>query len=65
MNKDNLTVAVVGATGAVGREILNIFSERRFPAANLKLFASPRSEGAEIKFEGGRASVLSLCARML
>lgn len=60
MNKDNLTVAVVGATGAVGREILNIFSERRFPVANLKLFASPRSAGTEIKFEGGRAPVVSL-----
>lgn len=53
MNNTGLTVAVVGATGAVGREILLILAERNFPVGELKLFASERSEGKKIEF-GGR-----------
>ncbi|MGI9559032.1 MAG: aspartate-semialdehyde dehydrogenase [Thermodesulfobacteriota bacterium] len=52
MKKDNLTVAVVGATGAVGREILSILEERDFPVRSVRLFASERSEGKEIEFRG-------------
>ena len=43
-------VAVVGATGNVGREILNILDERNFPVKNLYAIASERSKGKEIKF---------------
>ena len=39
------TVAVVGATGAVGEELLALLAERRFPVRNLRLFASARSAG--------------------
>jgi len=39
------TVAVVGATGAVGQEILAVLEQRRFPLGELRLLASPRSEG--------------------
>ncbi len=46
------TIAVVGATGAVGREMLAILEQRRFPLANLRLFASPRSAGKSIIFGG-------------
>lgn len=46
------TVAVVGATGAVGEEILSILQERRFPISELVLLASERSEGKEIEFMG-------------
>lgn len=46
------TVAVVGATGAVGREILAILEERAFPVAALRLFASPRSAGQRLPFAG-------------
>jgi aspartate-semialdehyde dehydrogenase len=43
-------VAVVGATGNVGREMLNILAERRFPADEVVPLASPRSVGTEISF---------------
>ncbi|MDR7547069.1 MAG: aspartate-semialdehyde dehydrogenase [Armatimonadota bacterium] len=41
-------VAVVGATGAVGREVLRILRERAFPLADLRLLASPRSAGTRL-----------------
>ena len=43
-------VAVVGATGNVGREILNILSEREFPADEVSAVASPSSIGKEVSF---------------
>ena len=43
-------VAVVGATGNVGREILNILAERQFPLAEVAAVASPRSTGDIIDF---------------
>ena len=45
-------VAVAGATGNVGRKILDILAERRFPADEITLLASPRSVGKEIAFGG-------------
>ncbi|NPV52870.1 MAG: aspartate-semialdehyde dehydrogenase [Firmicutes bacterium] len=45
-------VAVVGATGAVGEEILSILDEKRFPIKELKLLASERSEGKVVRFQG-------------
>ena len=52
-------VAVVGATGAVGREMIRVLEERSFPVASLRLFASARSAGEEILF-GGRAIEVEL-----
>ena len=43
-------VAVIGATGNVGREILNILAERQFPLAEVAAVASPRSTGDIIDF---------------
>ena len=43
-------VAVVGATGNVGREMLNILAEREFPCDEIAAVASPRSTGTEIEF---------------
>jgi aspartate-semialdehyde dehydrogenase len=43
--KPGYTVAVLGATGAVGQETLEILEERKFPLASLRLFASTRSAG--------------------
>ena len=43
-------VAVVGATGNVGREMLNILAERQFPVKDVIPLASERSSGAEISF---------------
>ena len=45
-----LNVAVVGATGLVGREFLKIAMQRRFPVKGLRLFASRRSAGRKITF---------------
>ncbi|MDP9416065.1 MAG: aspartate-semialdehyde dehydrogenase, partial [Pseudomonadota bacterium] len=48
-------VVVVGATGNVGREVLNILAEREFPADEIAAVASPRSTGDEIEYgESGR-----------
>jgi aspartate-semialdehyde dehydrogenase len=47
-----VTVAVVGATGAVGREILRTLEERRFPVGHLVALASPRSAGTTVRFAG-------------
>jgi len=44
------TVAVVGATGNVGREMLSILSERQFPAREVHALASRRSIGVEVSF---------------
>ena len=43
--KSGYTVAILGATGAVGQETLEILEERKFPLASLRLFASKRSAG--------------------
>ena len=43
-------VVVVGATGNVGREMLNILAEREFPIDEIAAVASPRSQGVEIEF---------------
>ncbi len=47
---DTLTVAVVGATGAVGREMLKTLHERQFPATKVRAFASARSAGSKVPF---------------
>jgi aspartate-semialdehyde dehydrogenase len=47
-----LRVAVLGATGAVGAEILTLLEERSFPLEELKLLASPRSAGTRLSFQG-------------
>ena len=46
----NYKVAVVGATGNVGREILQIMSERQFPASEVFVLASAQSVGREISY---------------
>jgi aspartate-semialdehyde dehydrogenase len=51
------SVAVVGATGAVGSELLKILEERRFPIGELRLFASERTAGALIDLERGEVRV--------
>jgi aspartate-semialdehyde dehydrogenase len=47
-----VNVAILGATGAVGHELLELLAERQFPLGNLKLLASPRSAGSKIVFNG-------------
>ena len=50
-------VAILGATGAVGQEMLKGLGERNFPINNLKLLASKRSEGALVEFKGKEYAV--------
>ena len=45
-------VALVGATGAVGTEMLGVLEKRNFPVKDLKLFAAPEDKGKKIKFKG-------------
>ena len=47
-----VNVAIVGATGAVGQELLTVLAERNFPIKNLKLLASARSAGKTTEFAG-------------
>jgi aspartate-semialdehyde dehydrogenase len=47
-----IRVAILGATGAVGTELLELLHSRNFPLADLKLLASPRSAGRTISFQG-------------
>ena len=50
-------VAILGATGAVGAELLELLKSRQFPLADLKLLASPRSAGRTLPFKGERLPV--------
>ena len=51
-------VAVVGATGNVGREILNILDARNFPVKELHAVASSRSEGMKINYGNDKEIVV-------
>jgi aspartate-semialdehyde dehydrogenase len=52
-----LSVAVLGATGAVGRMMLRVLEERAFPVSRLVLLASPRSAGTRLPFRGESVAV--------
>lgn len=56
----NPRVAIVGATGAVGVEILSCLESRNFPLASLKLLASHRSAGKQVAFRGEMLTVEEL-----
>lgn len=56
MSKD-VSVAILGATGAVGQELLELLAERQFPVKRLKLLASPRSAGSRIIFNNQKITV--------
>jgi aspartate-semialdehyde dehydrogenase len=56
-------VAVLGATGAVGTEIIELLSERNFPVQELKLLSSPRSAGKQIQFQGEKITVEAVEAK--
>ncbi|MCX7934081.1 MAG: aspartate-semialdehyde dehydrogenase, partial [Planctomycetota bacterium] len=51
------TVAVVGATGAVGLEMIATLERRNFPVGKLRLFASERSVGKKLPFRGEQIPV--------
>lgn len=52
-----MNIAIVGASGAVGQELLRILAERQFPVNNLRLFGSARSAGSKYTFCGKEYTV--------
>jgi len=54
---ESYRVAILGATGAVGAELLELLEQRQFPLAELRLLASPRSAGQTLNFAGDRLTV--------
>ncbi len=52
-------VGILGATGAVGREMMKILEERKFPVAELRPIASERSAGSMLPFRGGQVQVVA------
>jgi len=58
--KEKYVVAVVGATGAVGNEMIAVLEERDFPVDSIRLFASERSEGIRLQFKGQEIPVETL-----
>lgn len=55
-----VNVAIVGATGMVGRTFLKVLEERNFPIDNLYLFSSARSAGSKVEFAGKEYTVEEL-----
>jgi aspartate-semialdehyde dehydrogenase len=55
-----LHVAIVGATGAVGIELMEVLTRRKFPVGKLTLFASARSAGKKLPFQGKEIAVQEL-----
>lgn len=60
MRKKAYRVAVMGATGAVGREMVSILEERKFPVSEVLFLASSRSAGQTISFRGKKVTVREL-----
>ena len=54
---ESYKVAILGATGAVGTELIELLQARNFPVAELKLLASERSAGSTLKFKGQNLKV--------
>ena len=61
MNMKLYTVAVLGATGAVGQEMIKILAERNFPVGKLVPLASARSAGKTISFKGEEVAIQEAC----
>lgn len=60
MKKKKYNVAILGATGVVGKEFLNILEERNFPVGDIRLLASERSAGNTLQFKGVEETVLDV-----
>ncbi|MCL1998800.1 MAG: aspartate-semialdehyde dehydrogenase [Turicibacter sp.] len=60
--KSDKKVAIIGATGMVGRTMLDILAEREFPVADLRLFSSAKSAGTTMTFKGKEYVVEELTA---
>jgi aspartate-semialdehyde dehydrogenase len=60
MSRDSFRVAVAGATGAVGREMLKVLEQRDFPASEVIALASSRSAGSAVPYKGDELTVQEL-----
>ncbi len=60
MKKGGYNIAIVGATGAVGQEMMEILQERNFPVKEIKLLASERSAGKELEYKGNKIKIEKL-----
>jgi aspartate-semialdehyde dehydrogenase len=60
MSEKKVNIAVAGATGAVGNQMIKCLEERKFPLKSIKLLASRRSVGREIRFKGELLAVEEL-----
>ncbi|HVH46304.1 MAG TPA: aspartate-semialdehyde dehydrogenase, partial [Labilithrix sp.] len=60
MSKTSFVVAVAGATGAVGREMLRTLEQRSFPVSKLVALASKRSAGQKLPYRGGEVVIEEL-----
>ncbi|MBF0450602.1 MAG: aspartate-semialdehyde dehydrogenase [Candidatus Magnetomorum sp.] len=60
MKEKQVNVAIAGATGAVGNQMIQCLEERNFPLKSLKLLASERSAGRKIRFKGDNLTVETL-----
>lgn len=58
--KTKYNLAVVGAKGAVGSEMIKILEERNFPVAELRLFGSARTKGTAVRFQGRDIAIREL-----
>ena len=55
-----MNIAIVGATGNVGRKIIEVLENKNFPISELYLIASSKSSGQKIKFKGKEHTVIDL-----
>ncbi|XP_057749154.1 uncharacterized protein LOC130968088 [Arachis stenosperma] len=62
LSESGPSIAVVGVTGAVGKEFLSVLSDRDFPYRSIKMLASKRSSGRRLTFEGNEYVVEELTA---
>jgi len=60
VKKQNMKVAVVGATGMVGEVMLQVLAERNFPITELLLVASERSVGKQLEYKGKKYTIIGL-----
>jgi aspartate-semialdehyde dehydrogenase len=57
MARDGYRVCIVGATGVVGQEMINVLEKRGFPVRDLRLLASERTAGSTLEFNGEELTV--------
>lgn len=62
MGSQGYRVAILGATGAVGTELLELLAERKFPLSELRLLASSRSAGQTLAFQGDNLTIQAVGA---